>query len=168
MLPASVSNCAREENGYAAMQNAKSANSNGCVAIGYSTLQGDSPGSQNIAIGKYTGQYINSGSSNNILIGANLFSNAVTTSSFAGNIYIGSTVNNTSMASASFNYNVVVGYKAGSVTSGSNNILIGGNNTEDNQLLVNMYNTYSLCKPCPVHIVDLVAASVIKYTINTN
>jgi UDPglucose 6-dehydrogenase len=46
-------------------------------------------------------------------------------------------------------------------------LLIGGNNADDNRLLVDMYNKHSMCKPCPVHTVDLVAASIIKYTINS-
>lgn len=46
-------------------------------------------------------------------------------------------------------------------------LLIGGNNAEDNQRLINIYNQYSLCKPCPVHEVDLIAASLVKYTINS-
>jgi UDPglucose 6-dehydrogenase len=48
-----------------------------------------------------------------------------------------------------------------------NLLVVGGADDDECQWLVSVYKEYSCCSPCPVVIVDLPAASMFKYTINT-
>ena len=46
-------------------------------------------------------------------------------------------------------------------------LVIGGENPSDQIFVKYVYDKFSKCEPCPVHFVDLKAAALIKYTINS-
>jgi UDPglucose 6-dehydrogenase len=46
-------------------------------------------------------------------------------------------------------------------------LVIGGVDQVDMNFVKDVYDNHSECKPCPVHFVDLEAAAMIKYTINS-
>ena len=45
-------------------------------------------------------------------------------------------------------------------------LVLGGHNSADLEYVKHCYDTYSKCKPCPTHYMDLVGASMVKYTLN--
>lgn len=45
-------------------------------------------------------------------------------------------------------------------------LVLGGHDTADLQYVKHCYDNFSKCNPCPVHYMDLVGASMVKYTLN--